>query len=122
MDRAQMTDEQLAALASHLSTRRVFILQAWRKAVDGDPELSAPSSLPPTQFSDHIPEQLDAFERRLRGWPRPESAAAEDQRKKDAAEHGLQRWQQGYHLREVTREWGHLHLCLVDELEDHVTV
>ncbi|MEO6445430.1 MAG: HAMP domain-containing sensor histidine kinase [Gemmatimonadaceae bacterium] len=122
MDRAQKTDEQLAALASHLSTRRAVILQAWRKAVDGDPELSAPSSLPPTQFYDHIPEQLDAFERRLRRWPRPESATAEEQRNKDAAEHGLQRWQQGYHLREVTREWGHLHLCLVDELEDHVTV
>ena len=112
--------EQLAALASHLSTRRAAILQAWRNSVDGDPELSAPSSLPRTQFNDHIPQQLDAFERRLRVWPRPESAASEEQRKEDAAGHGLQRWQQGYHLREVTREWGHLHLCLVDELENYV--
>ena len=55
MDRTQKTDEQLAALASHLSTRRVAILQAWRKSVDGDPELTAPSSLPRTQFNDHIP-------------------------------------------------------------------
>lgn len=27
------------------------------------------------------------------------------------------RWHQGYDLREVAREWAHLHLCLVDELE-----
>ena len=33
----------------------------------------------------------------------------------------MQRWQQGYRLREVTREWGHLHLCLVDELESYST-
>nr|MBA3483259.1 histidine kinase [Pirellulales bacterium] len=120
MDRTQKSDEQLDALASHLSTRRAAILQAWRNPVDRDPELSAPSSLPRTQFNDHIPQQLDAFECRLRVWPRPESAASEEQRKEDAAGHGLQRWQQGYHLREVTREWGHLHLCLVDELENYV--
>ena len=54
-------------------------------------------------------------------WPRQESTASEEQRKEDAAGHGLQRWQQGYHLREVTREWGHLHLCLVDELENYAT-
>jgi hypothetical protein len=34
MDRTQKTDEELAALASHLATRRVAILQAWRKSVD----------------------------------------------------------------------------------------
>ena len=102
-------------------TRRAAILQAWRKSVDNDPELTAPSSLPRTQFNDHIPELLDAFEKRLHVWPRQESAASEEQRKEDAASHGLQRWQQGYHLREVTREWGHLHLCLVDELENYST-
>jgi signal transduction histidine kinase len=31
------------------------------------------------------------------------------------------RWQQGYDLREVTREWAHLHLCLVDELERYAS-
>jgi hypothetical protein len=65
MDRTQKTDEQLAALASHLATRRVAVLQAWRKSVDNDPELTAPSSLPRTQFNDHIPTLLDALQRRL---------------------------------------------------------
>ncbi|MBA3482834.1 MAG: HAMP domain-containing histidine kinase [Pirellulales bacterium] len=116
MDRKQKADEQLATLSSHLTSRRAAILQSWRTSVDGDMELTAPASLPRTQFNDHIPELLNAFEKRLRVWPRSESAASEQQRTEDAASHGLQRWQQGYRLREVTREWGHLHLCLVDEL------
>ena len=121
MDRNQKTDEQLAALASHLTSRRAAILRDWRSSVDNDRELTASSSLPRTQFNDHIPELLNAFERRLHVWPRSEGAASEQQRKEGAASHGLQRWQQGYGLREVTREWGHLHLCLVDELTSYST-
>ncbi len=116
MDRSQESDDQLTALAAYLTSRRTAILQAWRSSVDNDRELTAPSSLPRTQFNDHIPGLLDAFEQRLHVWPRSESAAAEQQRTEGAASHGLQRWQQGYRLREVSREWGHLHLCLVDEL------
>lgn len=119
MDQTHESDRQLTELAAHLSSRRAVILQAWRAAVDADRELTAPSALPRTQFNDHIPELLDAFEKRLRVWPRSESAAAEQQRTEDAASHGLQRWQQGYRLREVTREWGHLQLCLVNELENY---
>jgi len=121
MNRTQKTDEQLAALASHLSVRRAAILQAWRDAVKADRELSAPSSLPRTQFNDHIPGLLDAFEKSLHIHSSQEQVAATEERKEDAASHGLQRWQQGYHLREVTREWGHLQLCLVSELEEYST-
>lgn len=119
MARTQKSDTQLEALALHLTSRRAAILQSWRSSVDGDLELTAPSSLPRTQFNDHIPELLNAFGKRLRDRPKAESIASEQQRTEDAASHGLQRWQQGYRLREVTREWGHLHLCLVDELESY---
>ena len=34
-------------------------------------------------------------------------------------EHGLQRWQQGYDLRETVREWGHLQTSVMSELEDY---
>jgi len=121
MDAKQLTDEQLARLATHLSTRRSIILHCWRMAVENDPELTASASLPRTQFNDHIPELLEAFEKSLFVWPRPESVAAEEQRKEDSASHGLQRWQQGYHLREVTHEWGHLHMCLAGELASYST-
>ena len=121
MNRTQKADEQLAALAAHLSLRREAILQAWREAVDADRDLSAPSSLPRTQFNDHIPELLDAFEKSLQVCSHEERIATTKEEKDDAAGHGLQRWQQGYHLREVTREWGHLQLCLVTELEEYST-
>jgi signal transduction histidine kinase len=35
------------------------------------------------------------------------------------AGHGQHRWQQGYHLRETIREWGHFHLCLQSEIDDY---
>lgn len=82
-----------------------------------DPEIGTADALPRRQFVDHIPAVLDALERRLRALPRAESTVARRARKEDSAVHGLVRWQQGYDLREVTREWGHLGLCLGDELE-----
>jgi len=109
-------ETQLTALAEHLATRRPAILQAWRKVVDADPELTTASSLPRSQFYDHIPDLLDTFDRKLRAWRRPD-AAADEQVKEGAANHGLQRWQQGYQLREVTREWGHLQRGLLDEID-----
>lgn len=119
MDRKQRTDEQLAALAHHMIARRSAILRAWRESVEGDRELTASSALPRSQFNDHIPALLSAYSRSLSAWPRREGVAAEAQRKEDAANHGQHRWNQGYRLRDVTREWGHLNLCLVNELIDY---
>ena len=108
------SDEQLDALSSHLDANRAAILQRWRAAVDVDAELTTASALSRSQFYDHIPEVLDAFERKLSAHPR-----GEREQKESAAGHGLQRWHQGYQQREVMREWSHLHLCLVDELESY---
>lgn len=105
----------LSALAAELASRRPAILRAWREAVDADPRLTTGSTLPRSQFHDHIPAVLDAFEDRLRQ-SEPVDAVRREQHE-HAAAHGLQRWQQGYNLREVAREWGHLHVILVDELE-----
>ncbi|HKO69152.1 MAG TPA: HAMP domain-containing sensor histidine kinase [Burkholderiaceae bacterium] len=120
MARTQIIDEELNAVAAYLRERRPAILDAWRAAADADPQLTTSDSLPRTQFNDHIPDVLDNFERRLQAWP-AEPQRLEAQQKKDAASHGLQRWQQGYRLREVTREWGHLQLVLLDELEHYAT-
>ncbi|MGZ5224788.1 MAG: sensor histidine kinase [Burkholderiales bacterium] len=113
----QKIGEELAALRTHLAARRSAILKAWRNAVYGDAELTTASSLPRTQFYDHIPDMLDGFARKLH--LSEETNASKEEQKEDAAAHGLQRWQQGYHLREVTREWGRLQMCLVDELESY---
>lgn len=109
----------LAALARHLTARRAGILRNWQRSVESDPELSSASSLSRTQFNDHIPQVLDAFERRLQAKDPVEKELAFEDQKNSAAEHGLHRWQQGYHQRETIREWGHLQYCVLNELEDY---
>jgi hypothetical protein len=114
-DLNQITSE-LDALAKHLANRRNDVLRSWHVSVELDSELTTSSSLSRAQFNAHIPQVLDAFERRL---PAENSAEKEDafaDQKKSAAEHGLHRWQQGYNQRETIREWGHLH-CVLTELE-----
>lgn len=39
------------------------------------------------------------------------------QQRRDAAEHGTHRWQQGYDVRETMREWGHLQAVMARELD-----
>ena len=114
--------QALAALAKHLASQRRAILRAWQRAVEADPELSASSSLGRTQFTDHIPQLLAAFERRLMARDPLEQEAAFEDQITSAAEHGVHRWQQGYNQREAIREWGHLQYCVLDELESYARV
>lgn len=107
----------LVALAAHITGRRDAIMRAWRNAVVRDPDITTGDSLPRSQLNDHLPQILTGFAERLAAMARGAPAAASETPKEDAAAHGLQRWQQGYDLHEVTREWGRLQLCVVDELE-----
>jgi signal transduction histidine kinase len=111
--------DALKGLAAFLATRREAILTAWRRTVDGDPELTTASTITRAQFIDHIPAVLDAFEWRLSAERATDRAQAREEQKASAAEHGLHRWQQGYNQPETMCEWGHLHLCLLQELETY---
>lgn len=119
MNESQTTSAALKALAIHLTQRREAILSAWRRAVDRDPELTTASTITRAQFIDHIPAVLDAFEHRLSAEGTLDRAQAREEQKESAAEHGLHRWQQGYNQPETMNEWGHLHLCLLEELEHY---
>ena len=111
------TIQQLAAFSHHLAARREAILLAWRKAARADPEQTTERALTTGQFRDHIPQILDAFELKLRSRPGGVDAEAADVKKKlEEVKHGLQRWQQGYRLKELLLECGNLHLCLFEEL------
>ena len=118
MDNNDESYETLKMLASHLALRRDAILSGWRRAVDADPELNTASTITRAQFVDHIPAVLDAFEWRLSAGNPTDHAQARDEQMESAAEHGLHRWQQGYNQPETMLEWGHLHLCLLQELEN----
>jgi signal transduction histidine kinase len=122
MDNGQQVNEKLAALADHLFGRRSAILENWRHAVEGDPALSTASSLARKEFHDHIPAVLHAFEQTLRARYLAGRAEAAEEQKARAAEHGLHRWHHGYNHHAVMREWSHLHLCLVNELENYCRI
>jgi len=107
---------QLTELAFELLERREAILDAWRAAGDAGPGNIA-SSLSRAQFNDHIPAVLDCLAGTLRSWPEEQDAEAAKRQADRVCEHGLQRWQQGYPLRELIAEWGHLQVAVVDELE-----
>lgn len=112
-------DDQRCALADYLEARRNTILDAWRNAIRKDPALTTSDSLPKVDLYDHIPALLAAFERALR---KPQTDAGlfnEDLGRAPAAAHGLECWQQGYDLREVTRELGKLNEIVVTELEEY---
>jgi len=112
--------DALSDLASHLRARRKSILAAWREASERDPEVTTASALSRVQFHDRIPEVLDAFERKLSARRRVDKQDLAVEQQESAAAHGLHRWQQGYRLREVLREWHHLQLCLGDEVEQYI--
>jgi signal transduction histidine kinase len=112
-------DVERLALAEYMASRRAAILDAWRNAIKRDPALSTGDSLPRVQLFDHIPAMLSTFECQLRKAPGDATASARDAAQVSAAAHGLQRWQQGYDLREVTRELGKLNECVVAELDGY---
>jgi len=114
-----LTWDSLKRLAVHLAQRREAILTNWRKAVDSDSALTTASTITRAQFIDHIPAVLEAFECRLSAQSDSERAAARGEQRQASAEHGLHRWQQGYNQPEAMYEWGHLHLCLLAELDHY---
>src|SRR5579863_4211027 len=118
--------QQLNAVSKHLHQHRDQLLRAWRAAVEADPELTTSSSLSRIDLDDHLPSILTTFEDRLRADNAVIAVKVDVDQRTHAAEHGSHRWQQGYDFRETLREWGHLQLALLAELDrysvDHPTV
>jgi signal transduction histidine kinase len=113
----QNIDLELASLAHYMSDRREAILHSWQSTIRTDPALTTGDSLPRGQLYDHIPAMLATFERELQRSP---AAGIDDGAGQEpAAAHGLQRWRQGYDLREVTRELGKLNECVVAEFDSY---
>lgn len=110
-------EAQLYQLASHLQSRREQLLAEWRSALRQDPELTTPASLPRAALDDHIPDILQNFERRLRAEHSLQATEVELEQRRKAEQHAINRWERGYEMREMVREWGHLQLVVQRELE-----
>jgi signal transduction histidine kinase len=108
-------------LADHIAQRRDELVRSWQRAVQRDPQLTEGDSLPRSELIDHIPALLAAFERSLRQAATQGTDPAHVHGEAAAAAHGLQRWKQGYNLREVARELGKLNECVVSELSTYLS-
>ena len=107
--------QQITELSSHLSSQRDTILENWREQVQIDSRLQDVSQWSRAQFYDHIPFVLDAFCKELRHWPRENSPEQKEEELEAVDDHSRHRWQQGYDLRSLVREWGLLNECLVNQ-------
>jgi len=107
---------ELTVLADHVAHRHEELVRSWQRAVQRDPQLSEGDSLPRSELIDHIPALLAAFERSLRQADTKGTDRGHIYGEAAAAAHGLQRWKQGYNLREVARELGKLNECVLLEL------
>jgi signal transduction histidine kinase len=117
----QGTPGELLALADHVRDEREAILIEWSRAVKRDPKLTDGDALPRADLYDHIPALLKAFERSLRHAAGLVDVVGADP-SAPAAAHGLERWQQGYDLREVTRELGALSKCVILQLDRYAKI
>jgi signal transduction histidine kinase len=117
----QHAHAELASLADYLGERREAVLLAWQNDTRVDLPLAPGHSLPRSQLLDHIPLLLSSFEEELRHLAAGGAAVDQTNEQRAAAAHGLERWKQGYDLREVARELGILNECMVGELDRFAT-
>jgi signal transduction histidine kinase len=110
--------EQLRAIADDLWGSREHLFSAWRQRVEDDPELATVAHFSRSQFVDHMPWVLQALCDKLRTWSGRDTSQ-ESSTEVAAESHSQHRWQQGYDLRSVVSEWGHLNTCLVAQLEHY---
>ena len=101
-----LEDRERAALGAHMRAGVEALLVTWRDEIAADPQLKTPDSLPRAQQLDHLPLWLDTLASALAaGQVATRRDAPLEKEIHNAQAHGLQRWQQGYDLQEVTREW-----------------
>ncbi|MEO8080589.1 MAG: HAMP domain-containing sensor histidine kinase [Caldimonas sp.] len=110
-------DAARRAIAEHVHARSPQILAAWQVAIAGDSRLTTNRALPRGQLLDHLPLWLDDFAEAVGASGLASGAAGATAPARDANQHGLQRWQQGFDVREVVREWAWLHEIVVAEID-----
>lgn len=87
------------------------IVRTWTEKVAADRRVSSDERLSYLQLVDHIPQIVEELHDALG------DGAAEPAMLSQGREHGRQRWQQGYELKEVVRELTLLRVTLVEFIE-----
>lgn len=110
---------QLKVLALHLSQTHEEILDEWRALTERDIKFTSTTHLSRKQFINDIPRVIDAFCSRLHSWPDDETPEQRQREHESVKSHSRDRWQMGYNMRALVREWGHLNICLLKELDNY---
>lgn len=88
------------------------IVRAWTEKVSSDKRVQSDAQLDYLQLIDHVPQILEELRQALARDARPDTGSLHK-----GKEHGRQRWQQGYELKEVIRELMLLRTTLLEYIE-----
>ena len=107
-------NQTLRDLADHIQSRKGDLIDRWRRGCEADGELELVSRFTRQQFRNNIPAALDEFCDALVA---DAGASPGDSVEHEVARHGHHRWKQGFSLRQLIRDWGHLNQVLVSAVD-----
>jgi hypothetical protein len=90
------------------------IVRDWTEKVTADRRINSDARLSYVQLIDHVPQIVEELREALKTDPPADAAMLEEGRN-----HGRQRWQQGYELKEVVRELTLLRATLMEFLDKY---
>jgi len=104
----------LTEVADSLRDRQKEVIERWMQACEADDAMDVVSRLTRAQFKNNLPSAIEQLSRMLL----PEADATSlDRINDEVAKHGHHRWKQGFNLRQLIRDWGHLNEVLVDFID-----
>lgn len=113
------SSESLCRLADRILAGRLRILENWKSRALADNELTILGGLSRREFLDHIPQVLSALDSQMRAQVTDQDH--ELKQRLQMQKHGLSRWQQGFTISQVVRDWNHLRCSILEEITSIVT-
>ena len=104
-----MSDE----LSRLLQNGHEIIVRDWAEKVSADKRINSDERLSYLQLVDHVPQIVEELRRALA------EGSPDGRMLRQGAEHGRQRWRQGYELKEVVRELTLLRATLMEFLDTY---
>lgn len=109
-------NDYLNGLSERFSRRQEAIVDEWLKICEEDHSLHVINKLTRQNFRNNIPAAIEGLCQVLNAdntdLPKVVQTAV--------SKHGHHRWKQGFNLKELIRDWGHLNRALTREIEDHL--
>lgn len=113
----QKAQHYLCQLADSLLESRESIIEQWQARANKDPKMDVLDTISRREFLDHVPQVLDTLDKRLRTFHLDVDESSADRfREVVFDEHGLSRWQQGFDIVHLVRDWNHLRHAILTQI------